>query len=170
MKLTSGVEQAICIIVLLSTQDNKAPLASDQISSRLDVSPSYLKKIMRKLVVKQLVTSVSGNNGGFSLAKSPEEITGLEIIEAMEGRISIYSDNDLLTKVFEDGIHASKGVELLNNLFKGADDVLRDYFSKFTVADLLRKSMSLSELPTLDWNNTSLKDFLAKEMNDNEHD
>ncbi|MEK3864688.1 Rrf2 family transcriptional regulator [Paenibacillus sp. FSL H7-0716] len=170
MKLTAGVEQAICIIVLLSTQDNKAPLASDHISARLDVSPSYLKKIMRKLVVKQLVTSIPGNNGGFSLAKSPEEITGLEIIEAMEGRISIYSDNDLLTKAFEDGIHASKGIEVLNDLFNGANDVLRAYFSKFTVADLLKKSMSLSQIPSLDWNNTSLKDFLAKEMKEHADD
>lgn len=170
MKLTSGVEQATCIIVLLATQDSRSPLASDHISARLDVSPSYLKKIMRKLVVKGLVISVPGNNGGFSLAKSPEQITGLEIIEAMEGEISIFSDNGLLTKAFEDGIHASQGVEVLNNIFKGANDVLKDYFSKFTVADLLKKSMSLSELPSLDWNNTSLKDFLKKEMKENADD
>lgn len=79
MKLTSGVEQAICIIVLLSTQDSSAPLASDLIRKRLDVSPSYLKKITRKLIVKGLITSVSGNNGGITLAKRPEEISALEI-------------------------------------------------------------------------------------------
>ncbi|MDQ7862201.1 Rrf2 family transcriptional regulator [Peribacillus frigoritolerans] len=69
MQLTKGVEQAICIIVILSTQDKNVPLSSNEISRRLEVSPSYLKKIIRKLVVKQIITSVPGNNGGLTLAK-----------------------------------------------------------------------------------------------------
>ncbi|EUJ19060.1 RrF2 family transcriptional regulator [Listeria aquatica] len=73
MKLTRSLEQAVCIITLLSTQDSTVPLASDVISKRLQVSSSYLKKIMRKLVVKDIIRSVSGNNGGFSLAKSPKK-------------------------------------------------------------------------------------------------
>lgn len=44
MQLTKGFEQAVCILVLLSTQDSQAPLASDAINSHLQVSPSYLKK------------------------------------------------------------------------------------------------------------------------------
>ncbi|EUJ43831.1 RrF2 family transcriptional regulator [Listeria rocourtiae] len=117
MKLTKGVEQAICIIVLLSTQDNHNPLASDTISEHLQVSPSYLKKIMRKLVVQNIIRSVPGNNGGFSLAKSPEEITLLEVVESMEGPISIYPDTGLINKVFRDGKHTSKGEAVLQDVF-----------------------------------------------------
>ncbi|MGF7047218.1 Rrf2 family protein [Paenibacillus sp. DS2015] len=169
MKLTTGVEQAICIIVLLSTQDSRSPLASDEISKKLDVSPSYLKKIIRKLVVKQIVTSVSGNNGGISLAKEPQYITALDIIEAMEGPISIFSDSGLIAKVFKDGKYSKKGTATLLSVFDGANHLLRDYFSKITTADLLKEIMEQSGLPELDWNTTSLADFLKKEMKHDEN-
>src|SRR5690606_39915246 len=92
MQLTKKVEQAICIIVLLATQESSAPLASDEISRRLGVSPSYMKKITRKLVVQGVVVSVPGNNGGISLAKAATDITLLDVIEAMEGPIRMYPD------------------------------------------------------------------------------
>lgn len=70
MKLTKGLEQAVCVIALLATQDQEIPVSSHIINYRLQGSPTYLKKLMRKLVVNNLVTSVSGINGGFSLGES----------------------------------------------------------------------------------------------------
>ncbi|WP_121612430.1 RrF2 family transcriptional regulator [Mesobacillus foraminis] len=160
MMLTKGVEQAICIIVLLATQESNAPLASDEISRRLEVSPSYMKKIMRKLVVKKLVTSVPGTNGGISLAKDLEDINMLEVIEAMEGPIAIFPDSGLIRKAFENGPHVQKGESLLRQVFRQADGLLIDYFSNITAADLLKESLGTNELPLLDWNTTSLGDYL----------
>ncbi|MBT2757704.1 RrF2 family transcriptional regulator [Mesobacillus foraminis] len=160
MMLTKGVEQAICIIVLLATQESNAPLASDEISRRLEVSPSYMKKIMRKLVVKKLVTSVPGTNGGISLAKDLEDIHMLEVIEAMEGPIAIFPDSGLIRKAFENGPHVQKGESLLRQVFRQADGLLIDYFSNITAADLLKESLGTNELPLLDWNKTSLGDYL----------
>lgn len=125
MKLTRSLEQAVCIITLLSTQDNMAPLASDAISQRLQVSSSYLKKIMRKLVVQNIIRSVSGNNGGFSLAKNPKDITLLEIVEAVESDLASYPNTGLIRTVFADiheGSMASKGEKIVNNAFSEADN------------------------------------------------
>ncbi|WP_197284205.1 Rrf2 family transcriptional regulator [Bacillus sp. JCM 19041] len=44
MKIKSGVEQAVCILVILATQSDKQHVKSETISTRLNVSPSYLKK------------------------------------------------------------------------------------------------------------------------------
>lgn len=162
--LTKGVEQAICIIVLLATQENNAPLATDEISKRLEVSPSYMKKIMRKLVVKKLVTSVPGTNGGISLAKDLEEINMLEVIEAMEGQISIFPDSGLIVKAFNNGEYAQKGENLLRQVFKQADGLLIDYFSNITAADLLKENFGTAELPTRDWNKTSLSEFFQQKQ------
>ncbi|MGE6377920.1 Rrf2 family transcriptional regulator [Peribacillus muralis] len=156
MQLTKGVEQAICIIVILSTQDKRVPLSSNEISRRLEVSPSYLKKIIRKLVVKRIITSVPGNNGGLSLAKSVEEIKNIEIIEAMEGPISMFPDTGLIEKAFKDGEYAEKGVDVLRRMFTQADELLMEFFSSQTVADLLKESFGANELPTLNWNSESL--------------
>ena len=54
MKMKSGVEQAICILIMLATQIDQRPIKSAILSKRLSVSDSYLKKVMRSLVVSGL--------------------------------------------------------------------------------------------------------------------
>ncbi|AIY05647.1 transcriptional regulator [Planococcus sp. PAMC 21323] len=166
MQLTKGVEQAICIIVLLATQESSAPLASDEISKRLGVSPSYMKKITRKLVVKGIAVSVSGNNGGVSLAKPATDITMLDVIEAMEGPIKLYPDTGLIRHAFKDGVLAQKGQEILQNVFERGDRLLIEYLSKVTAADLLKEGLGMSNLPSLNWNQETLSDVLNKEQDD----
>ena len=51
MHLTKSTEQAICIMVMLYLQDRHVFLNSKEISQRLNISPTNLKKIMRKLVI-----------------------------------------------------------------------------------------------------------------------
>lgn len=164
MQLTKGVEQAICIVVLLATQESSAPLASDEISKRLNVSPSYMKKITRKLVVQGIAVSVSGNNGGVSLAKPVTDITMLDVIEAMEGPIEMYPDTGLISLAFHDGQYAQKGQDLLRKVFSQGDRLLIEYFSKVTAADLLKEGFGTSNLPTLNWNQETLSDVMKREQ------
>nr|WP_252311617.1 Rrf2 family transcriptional regulator [Sinobaca sp. H24] len=63
--MKTGVEQAACILAMISTQEEHKLVSSDVISSKLKVSSSYLKKMLRKLVVHELIVSVPGNQGGF---------------------------------------------------------------------------------------------------------
>lgn len=166
MQLTKGVEQAICIIVLLATQESNAPLASDEISKRLGVSPSYMKKITRKLVVQEIAVSVPGTNGGVSLAKPATDITMLDVIEAMEGKIQMYPDTGLISLAFNDGLYAQKGQELLRTVFAQGDRLLIEYFSKVTAADLLKEGLGTASLPTLNWNRETLSDVISNEQDD----
>lgn len=166
MQLTKGVEQAVCIIVLLATQESTAPLASDEISKKLVVSPSYMKKIIRKLVVQGIAVSVPGNNGGVSLAKPVADITMLDVIEAMEGPIQMYPDSGLISLAFHDGKYAEKGEELLRNVFAQGDRLLVEYFSRVTAADLLKEGLGTSNLPTLNWNRETLSDVINNGQDD----
>ncbi|MDW7615959.1 Rrf2 family transcriptional regulator [Peribacillus simplex] len=168
MQLTKGVEQAICIIVILSTQDKNVPLSSNEISRRLEVSPSYLKKIIRKLVCKGIITSVPGNNGGLSLAKSADKIKNLEIIEAMEGPISMFPDTGLIEKAFKDGEYAEKGMDVLRRMFSQADELLMEFFSRQTVADLLKESFGNTDIPTLNWSSESLSELMREKKGEKE--
>ena len=86
MKLKNSVEQAICLLIMIAHSDEKTPLKSYNISKSLGVSDSYLKKIIRQLVVAGLITSEAGKKGGVSLKKSPDKITLLDIFEAIEGK------------------------------------------------------------------------------------
>ena len=67
--------------------------AGDRIVSRREISESnnvttmFLQKIMASLMEAGLVTSYRGANGGFRLSRPAGEITLLDVLEAMEGKV-----------------------------------------------------------------------------------
>lgn len=158
MKLTSGFEQAVCIIALLSTQDREIPVTSHSINKLLQVSPTYLKKLFRKLVVADLVKSVSGNSGGFTLAKSPEDISLRDIVEALEGPINSYPDTGVANRVFGD-MQRSTGVSivkqgdiLLKEAFADADQRWLKSLETQTIKKLIQSALGMAEIPEGNWN------------------
>ena len=82
MKLSGSCEQGIAIILLIAQSKTKA-LSAKQISNRLNLSLTYSQKILRKLVVANLIKSIPGINGGFLLANSTKKISLLNIIQAI---------------------------------------------------------------------------------------
>lgn len=157
MQLTKGFEQAACIMVLLATQNRGIPLSSHVIHTRVSSSQTYLKKIMRKLVVGGLITSASGNSGGFSLAREPEDITLLQIVSAVEGEIHTYPNNGLLDLVFSDFKPiATEGNSAINAAFDAADQLWRQALDKVTIYDLLCQTLGTVDVPKVDWNKLQL--------------
>ena len=98
MKIRHSFEQAICILLLIASSDG--PLKSHQLSEILKVSDSYLKKIIRQLVVAGLITSEAGKKGGVCLSRKPDKITLLDIFEAIEGKEPFAKATGLVERVF----------------------------------------------------------------------
>jgi Rrf2 family protein len=59
----------------------------DEIASRMGIPVSFLRKILQRLVSSGLVRSHRGFAGGFSLARSADDISLLQIIEAVDGEV-----------------------------------------------------------------------------------
>ncbi|WP_440099674.1 RrF2 family transcriptional regulator [Streptosporangium sp. H16] len=81
--MSSGVEWALHCCVVLTTVREPVPAA--RLARLHDVSPSYLAKQLQALSRAGLVHSVQGKAGGYLLTRSPELITVLDIIEAVDG-------------------------------------------------------------------------------------
>lgn len=62
----------------------QGPLTTRQIASATQVPAGYLAKVLQPLGRAQLVVSRRGVNGGFVLARSPEQINLLQVIHAVE--------------------------------------------------------------------------------------
>ncbi|WP_311407873.1 RrF2 family transcriptional regulator [Liquorilactobacillus uvarum] len=153
MQLTKGFEQAACIIALLATQDRKIPLSSQIIHQRISGSQTYLQKLLRKLVVAGLITSVSGNSGGFSLVKDPKEITLLQIVDATEGKIQSYPDLGFIDLVFRDFRPISQEAkQVMNGIFQQADKRWCHFLDEQTVYEVISKTLGKKEIPLVDWN------------------
>ena len=72
MRIRKSFEQAICILLLIGTSEG--PLKRHELSKKLVVSESYLKKVTRQLVVAGLITSKASKLGGFILNKKMNDI------------------------------------------------------------------------------------------------
>lgn len=87
MELTRKGEYAIRGIVYLATRPADQVCLLSDIASAVDVPPTFLAKIFQQFSKIGLVKSYRGTGGGFVLGRLPENITLLEVVEAVEGPI-----------------------------------------------------------------------------------
>jgi Rrf2 family protein len=64
------------------------PITLSNIAKRQGISDGYLEQLMMQLKRSRLVKSVRGAQGGYILAKKPEDITVGEVFRALEGPIA----------------------------------------------------------------------------------
>jgi Rrf2 family protein len=95
MILGSQVEWALhCMVVLGSwTKDSRA--TSKALAEFHGVPKDYLLKALQALSSAGLVESALGPKGGYRLAKPAEQISFLEIVEAVEGRKSTFNCQEI---------------------------------------------------------------------------
>ena len=153
MHLTKSTEQAICIMVMLYLQDRHVFLNSKEISQRLNISPTYLKKIMRKLVVNDLVKANTGIGGGYKY-KSNKKVTLYDIYVALNDEVEIFAlKTEYVSKIFEGALAVdkrySKYLKKVNTVNKAIKSSLEDITIENLVEDILEENAKIR----LDWNN-----------------
>ncbi len=62
---------------------------SREIAKEMGIPPHYLPQILANLVQHGLLEALAGPAGGYCLARPPEEISLLEVVEAAEGSIKL---------------------------------------------------------------------------------
>ena len=135
MKLKNSMEQAICLLIIIAHSNDEKPLKSYNISDSLGVSDSYLKKIIRQLVVAGLITSEAGKKGGVSLKKNPDKITLLDIFEAIEGKEPFARATGLVERVFLNELKEVKEQKqaMILEAFNQAEKSYKEKLKKITL-------------------------------------
>ncbi len=83
MRLTTKGRYAVTAMLDLAIHADSGPISLADISSRQDISLSYLEQLFAKLRRNELVTSVRGPGGGYLLSRSSAEIYVAQIIDAV---------------------------------------------------------------------------------------
>ena len=89
MKISTKGRYGLRILIDLATHDPGKPRMLKDIAASQQISEKYISRLVIDLRRAKLIRSVRGVNGGFHLAKKPEVITLLQILETMEGPISV---------------------------------------------------------------------------------
>lgn len=133
MELTRKGEYAIRGIVYLAGQPTDRVCLLNDIAAAVDVPATFLAKIFQQFSKLGLVKSFRGTGGGFVLARSPEKITLLEVVEAVEGQIipnRCVAESDQCERAVHCQIHP---------VWQRVQSQVRDVLSAVTLKELAAK-------------------------------
>ena len=89
MQVTRASDYAVRVMVHLAGLPAGQRSTRDQLAESSEVPEHFLSKILQTLTRSGLITSYRGAAGGFALAKPPESVTLLDVVEAMDGPIQL---------------------------------------------------------------------------------
>ncbi|HJC80572.1 RrF2 family transcriptional regulator [[Ruminococcus] torques] len=89
MKLSTKGRYGLRALVDLAANEAGEAVSLAQTAKRQKLSLNYLEQVFGMLRRAGIVVGVKGSNGGFRLARSMDDITVKEILEALEGKFSI---------------------------------------------------------------------------------
>jgi len=131
LTISSKSRYGIGALLALAEFYNSGLLQIKDIASRCDIPHQYLEQIFNQLGKTGILKSTRGKNGGYELAKPPEKITVLEIVNALEGEIEFVPRSD-------------SNNDVIVELFLEAEDKLKKVLS-VNLADLVSKQQSLQK-------------------------
>jgi Rrf2 family protein len=91
MRLSRPVDYALRAMRHLATLADAEEVTRATLARRLGAPEQFLAKVMRKLTVAELVESRRGVGGGFRLSRPPDQISMLQVVEAVEGRAGLHA-------------------------------------------------------------------------------
>ncbi len=89
MQISRKVDYALRAVLYLAEQPPTRPIPVSEISLRRRIPKKFLEKIIGALIRAGLVQSHRGAHGGYTLSRPAGDITFRQVIEAVEGPISL---------------------------------------------------------------------------------
>jgi Rrf2 family protein len=89
MQITRQADYALRAMLYLAKLEPAHRAATSQIAASKNIPPSFLAKIVSQLSIAGLIHTSRGARGGVTLARAPKDISVLEVVEAIDGPISL---------------------------------------------------------------------------------
>jgi Rrf2 family protein len=131
MRLTRAGEYAVrCVLCLARKGGAERIVSRQEVADCGDIPSHFLAKIAQQLSRAGIISIHQGSKGGYRLLKQPDELTMLDVIEAIIGEIFL---NDCVMN--PESCHASP-LCAVNNVWLKARQQLRDTLREVTFAKL----------------------------------
>ena len=128
LKISEAASLALHTMIFLSENTDKL-VSTKEIASTLKVSEAHLSKVLQRLTKVGMVNALRGPRGGFKLGKEKNDVSLLDIYEAIEG--SLGDARCLFTTPVCSGEDC-----ILGDLLSSVNSQVRQYFSSTSLSDL----------------------------------
>lgn len=138
LKLSTKSRYGVRVMSELARQGGeKEPVMMRKLAERQGISKRYLDNIFATLRQSGLVVTERGALGGYMLARAAETITVLDVVEALDGPVT------LVPCVNDDGSACSRKPGCrANKLWSGVSSALKTALASVTIADLIDEDIA----------------------------
>ncbi len=141
MRLSTKSRYGLRALFDMAYNAGMLPAQIKDISRRQDISPRYLEQIFQNFKKAGILKSKRGPQGGYCLARKPEQITVREILEAAEGDTLLVECSG--EKRRGKGECVLDGSCVTQEVWRTAGDRLNEYFSQLTLQSLCERGQAL---------------------------
>jgi Rrf2 family protein len=141
LRISRKIDYAIRAMIYLAGIPEGTVVPFREIGRQMDVPEDFLAKILKTLVDQGIVRSTRGPHGGYRLARPPEAINVLEIIEAAEGPIAINVCLD------DDDACGRQPVCNMSAVWREGQERMLDVFRNRTLASLADRPLHADPAP-----------------------
>ncbi len=142
MRLTTQSEYALICLKTLCQGGTDRPVSVTGIAAQENMSKDYIQQLFLKLKRAGIVHSIKGAHGGYLLSRDPGQITIREVIEALEGDIyEVFCSPEIREKIV--CMHFTRCS--LRPIWTKLQGLIDDFFSKITLATLLKDEIAVAE-------------------------
>ena len=139
VKFSARVSYGLRAASMLAERYGQGPVQGKDISETESLPAAYLEQIMASLRRAELVGGTRGARGGYTLTRSPDEITLTDLITALEGPIQISECPG------GPSCCASPETCSVREAFSSAEAALHEVFDNRLLSDLVRRRQTLRE-------------------------
>lgn len=136
MRLTTKGRYAVTAMLDLALNARTGPVSLADISSRQEISLSYLEQLFARLRRGQLVTSVRGPGGGYQLARPSHDIYVAQVIDAVNESVDA-------TRCRGKGDCRQGHTCLTHHLWCQLSDQIHQFLNGISLAELVAKEENL---------------------------
>ena len=133
MKYSQATNYALHTMLYFVALPVGSTIGVHRLAELQSLSPTYLSKILTKLVKAGIIESTPGVNGGYRLTRNKADLSFLEVIHAIEGTASLFHCED------------QQGC-LIQEVMTQAEQQMEDYLKERKLVELVDKNPGLSSM------------------------
>jgi len=89
LRISKLTDYGTLVLVHLASHEEDKPCPASELAAGTGLALPTVQKVLKKLARGKLVISARGSDGGYRLARLPDEINAAEILDVLEGPLAI---------------------------------------------------------------------------------
>ncbi len=138
MNVSNKSRYGLRSVIYLGINYEKENVSIKEISEKENISKRYLEQIFAELKKGGIINSIKGTKGGYFLAKKPSDITVGNVINLLEGTLSVIDEQEQFQ--VEDLEYT-----VINTVWNKMSDAIGAVVEEITIEDIIHDYISLSQ-------------------------